>query len=250
MSIRTSDVPSTDNTMERNNHTNAFPNGDERIFETKEAGHPKSEMMDIETFRALTGMPPVAVGARGSRPGFWKAFRMVSGLSAFQEDLESNIGLWRRICQEEVQTAVKYSTYNSIVVVSLIGQLVLSAVLIVLGALPHDYHIAIAVLGSVNGVITGILALLKNQGLPERFQRYQEAIRDVRKDAERVARKLESGKVEVKAEEVTALFEKFDRAQHDNQSNRPDVWFSTANAQGSSSSEKQPGSTGRSTPTH
>lgn len=248
MSIRSSDVPLIDNIMERNEHANGFPREAETVV-TKGDADPKSETIDIDTFRALTGMPPAAVEGRGSRPGIWKAFRMVTGLSAFQEDLESNIGLWRRICQEEVQTGVRYHAFNTLVVVGLIVQLVLSAILIVLGALPHDYHIAIAVLGSVNGVTTGILALLKNQGLPERLRRYQEAIRDVRKDAEKVARKLECGKVEVKAEEVNALFEKFDRAQRDAQSNRPDVWFSTADAQGISS-DKRSGSPERAAPTH
>lgn len=236
--------------MERSSVIHGSPSEADTLFGAKGGGEPKNDTIDIETFRALTGMPPMVVGGRGSRPGLWKVFRMVTGLSAFQEDLESNMGLWRRICQEEVQTRVSYSTYNTIVIAGLIAQLVLSAVLIVLGALPHDYHIAIAVLGSLNGVITGILALLKNQGLPERLQRYQEAIRDVRKEAERLARELESGRFEVKTEEVDELFEKFDKAQRDAQSNRPDVWFSTADVRGIPSDKRSGGPAERAVSNH
>ncbi|KAI9824704.1 MAG: hypothetical protein M1826_007282 [Phylliscum demangeonii] len=193
------------------------------------ASIPASDQISMDTFRALTGMPPV--NADGRKPGtIGTAFGLATGLSVIG-DAESNIGLWRRVCQEELQTRLRYHIYNGVVVVSLIAQLILSALFIILGALPHDYHIPIAVLGAVNGVLTGILALMKNQGLPERYRRYEDALRSVRQDAERLERELVTGTLSVSRQEVFALFDKYTRGQKEAQMNRPDVWSTATDFQ-------------------
>lgn len=92
--------------------------------------------------------------------------------------------------------------------------------------MPSNHHVAIAVFGALNGVITGILALVGGQGLPSRLMQYKDGLRGLRERVEWLERELEAGMREVRYREVVGLREAYDGLRGDELVNRPDFWVS------------------------
>jgi SMODS and SLOG-associating 2TM effector domain len=196
------------------------------------------------TFRILLGIPagdatdslpnPLTNGTSAPkativRPGRYawlfgpKSKPKVSDAEAYAE-YDSSV--YVSVCNEENKMSTYYHLFDFLVYASLIFQLIISAVLVLLGALNGNYHIPVAVLGSVNGVITGVLSLMRGQGLPKRFVSYRNALRKVREEIEFGERQMRTpgGKVRMKMSAATALQKAWEQAQADFEANRPDTW--------------------------
>lgn len=154
-------------------------------------------------------------------PRWW---RVVKGCKTF--DPEHNIGVWQNIRFEEVASQRRYYLYNTIVYGGLVSQLVISAVLILLGANSSDHHIAIAVLGSANGVITGILSLIRGQGLPNRLMQYANGLRKIREQIEWMEKEVRAKRRVVSYQEAVELRNLYEQTRADAQRNHPDTWTS------------------------
>jgi len=72
-------------------------------------------------------------------------------------------------------------------------QLILGATITALGPLAHNHMVAITVLGAVNTVVAGVLALMKGRGLPQRLRKDLAEIRNVMTYIEEVEIKLKYG---------------------------------------------------------
>jgi hypothetical protein len=140
------------------------------------------------------------------------------------EDPEAPTSIYYNLVGEEKYTMFKYRLYDWIVYGGLITQLVLSAVLIVLGALPSSHHISIAILGAANGVVTGILSIIKGQGLPVRLIKYADSLRKVRDDIEWNERQLRAKMENVTYRTVFKLRDDYERVRLDELANHPDIW--------------------------
>ncbi|KAF2772809.1 hypothetical protein EJ03DRAFT_171110 [Teratosphaeria nubilosa] len=81
------------------------------------------------------------------------------GLSVLDKKRESS--LYWTIVKDENRSRRLYNITLWYVYLFYLAQLTIAAVLIILGALPDDHHISIAVLGAVTGVITGLLSLIQ-----------------------------------------------------------------------------------------
>ena len=175
----------------------------------------------LDDFRKLIGLPSERLPAPASRlPRWWPAQQAA-------EDPENNIGIYENIVYEERRTLRSSRAYDFLVYGGLITQLVVSAMLILLAATPSDHHISLAVLGALNGVITGVLSLIRGQGLPNRLLEYADGLRETRERVEWLERELEAGKREVRYAEVIGLKEMYERIRTDEQKNRPDTWTSS-----------------------
>jgi hypothetical protein len=130
------------------------------------------------------------------------------------------------LIQEESWTWKLYYVYDILVYSAMIGQLIIAAVLIILGATAGDHHIAVAVLGAVTGVITGVLSLIKGQGLPNRLLQYADGLRKVRDNIEFTERELRAGAKDVIYDEVVKLRNDYETARDDALRNHPDSWTS------------------------
>jgi hypothetical protein len=128
----------------------------------------------------------------------------------------------------------RYVLYNTLVHDSLIVQLVVSTLLIMLAALPQEHHIALAVLGAANGVITGVFGLMRGQGLPGRLVQYADGLRKVRETIEWLEKELEAGTRPVSYREIVRLREMYQQIRGDEHQNRPDSWSSGLSAPASS----------------
>ncbi|KAF2255551.1 hypothetical protein BU26DRAFT_512523 [Trematosphaeria pertusa] len=141
-------------------------------------------------------------------------------------DPESNIGIYPNILHQERIAARHYRLFKFVQYGGLITQLLLSALIILLAAVPWNHRVAIAVFGALNGVITGALALIDGQGLPSRLVQYKDGLRELRERVEWLERELEAGMREVRYGEVVALREAYRTMREDESINRPEYWLS------------------------
>lgn len=177
----------------------------------------------LENFRTLLGLPSDRTPLPATHlPRWWPESLRHRPLP----DPEENIGIYTNILHQERVTSRHYRLYKLVIYGGLIAQLLLSALLILLASVPSNHHIAIAVFGALNGVITGVLALVGGQGLPNRLVQYSDGLRGLRERIEWLERELEAGLREVRYREVVGLRSAYDGLRGDELVNRPDFWSS------------------------
>ena len=208
---------------------------------TSSAGDPASPPVPLTRSSTWDAAENVATIIKPTRyEWLWARYK-------FHRDPEYDSSMFIELCNEENKASVYYHLYDTLIYVSLFFQLVISAVLILLGALKGDHHISISVLGSINGVITGVLSLVRGQGLPERFINYKYQLRQVRENIEYTERELRTGKIEVKYSQANAMFIAYDKCLTDYQNNRPDVWTTVGSMKTPGTVKVQPSSGGKTT---
>jgi len=136
--------------------------------------------------------------------------------------------LYYTLVREERSQWKLYHLYDILVYSCLVLQLMIASVLIILGALAGDHHIAVAILGAVTGIITGVLSLIKGQGQPNRLLQYANSLRQVKERIEFMERELRASVREVTYQEVQNLWVAYETAREEEATNRPDMWTSLA----------------------
>ena len=108
----------------------------------------------------------------------------------------NNKGVYNRVVKTFRERKIQYYTTAFFINVCLFGQIILGAALTALGAAAAS-HVSIAVLGTFNTVIAGVMTYLKGQGLPDRLRDDANELRRVREYLEQIERQLmaEDGKV-------------------------------------------------------
>jgi hypothetical protein len=134
--------------------------------------------------------------------------------------------LYYILVREERSQWKQYHLYDILVYSCLVVQLMIASVLIILGALAGDHHIAVAILGAVTGIITGVLSLIKGQGQPNRLLQYANSLRQVRERIEFMDRELRASVRDVTLQEVQNLWVAYETAREEEATNRPDMWTS------------------------
>jgi len=172
---------------------------------------------------------PFKVKSRG--PSFLPRF-----LRHNRDDAEYDTSVYYSLMREESKTNRLYRLYDVLTYVCLIAQLIISAILIVLGAVNGDYHIPVAVLGAVTGLITGVLSLIRGQGLPQRLMRYADGLRQVRENIEFTERELIANVRTVTYGECVRLRTEYENIREDAMKNHPDTWVSSSSTAGSGTS--------------
>jgi hypothetical protein len=151
----------------------------------------------------------------------------------------SDTSIYCTILREERTSEQIYLAYDWAVYGAMFAQLVISAVLIILGALNANFHITIAVLGAVNGVITGVLSLIKGQGYPVRLIEYMNNLRKVRENMEFMERELVVGARTVTLRQVMQLRSDYEVVRDDELKNSPDIWQSSSTGQSAAAKARQ-----------
>jgi hypothetical protein len=145
----------------------------------------------------------------------------------------SDTSIYCTILREERTTNQIYLAYDWAVYGAMFSQLVISAVLIILGALggAGKFHITVAILGAVNGVVTGVLSLIKGQGYPVRLVEYMNNLRKVRENIEFMERELVCHARTVTLRQVMQLRSDYEQVRDDELKNSPDIWSASGSAQ-------------------
>ncbi|KAK5949214.1 hypothetical protein OHC33_009755 [Knufia fluminis] len=184
-----------------------------------------------------------------SRPSFarrWRrtkaersARKMVALTGTSEEDEYATSLYYSLVCEESDQWRL-YHIYNIITYACLILQLVIASALVIVGAIPNNarasgnadtyrgHRIAVAILGAITGLLTGVLSLLKGQGLPIRFLQYASRLRQVRDKIELTERTLRAGIpcTYITYQHFLDLWHEYENVINERDMNRPDAWAS------------------------
>jgi hypothetical protein len=131
-------------------------------------------------------------------------------------------GFYWMVHSHERNAMLQYHFINWLINLLLILEAALSAVFVALGASGNQYQKLVAILGAVNGVITGVLAIIKGQGLPGRFYQHASGLREVIREIGRLERIVASnGKVT--REDCENLYSMYNRVQREYDTHSPDI---------------------------
>lgn len=140
------------------------------------------------------------------------------------EQLVQPNGLYSKIYRQMRYNNRKFKVFDIAAYALLFVQIVISAIFIILGSLHHvDTHLTIAILGAVATLISGALALMKGQGLPNRLRQTRDSLRDVMFEAEELYWDVKSGRP-VLYKDIKKIREGYLRVLVQARQNHPDVW--------------------------
>lgn len=177
-----------------------------------------------------------------SRPRYVRRWRRPKAITGTSEEEEYATSLYYSLVREESDQWRLYHIYNIITYTSLVLQLVIASALVIVGAIPSitpnsgdgdtytGHRIAVSVLGAITGLLTGVMSLLKGQGLPIRFLQYASRLRQVRDKIEFLERTLRANikGVVVTHQDVLDLWHEFENVINERDMNRPDAWATTS----------------------
>lgn len=185
---------------------------------------PKVDDPDPVAERLEDNMTPL------SKESFYELMGMHAPTTEGQapKDLARRHGLYSKIRKRLSYVQTKYRIFDVVTYVFMALQLLLSAVFIVLGSLRDiDSHVVIAVLGAVSTVISGALALMKGQGLPNRLRQVRDDLANVLFEAEELYWDVAANR-EVLFEDIVKVREDYLRVLQEARRNHPDTWRGSA----------------------
>ncbi|TAQ87227.1 hypothetical protein B7494_g4453 [Chlorociboria aeruginascens] len=138
-------------------------------------------------------------------------------------------GLYKEVVRSRVLAQYQYIISSILFNLSLILQIVLGATVTALGSRSQN-NTAITVIAALNTVNAGLLALMHNSGLPERFKNDYSEFDEV----EMYLRELvETGIIKdgwERDEVIVDCFERYSRAKKTVESNKPSAYIPTASS--------------------
>jgi hypothetical protein len=131
----------------------------------------------LTEYRILMGMstaPEVPVNSPQSVPIYFPFLPIRIRKFWSKPDPEAVTSIYSNVLKQQTRITIQYHLFEGFVYTTYILQLIISAALIILGAVPVKETAGIAILGAVNGILAGLLSLMKGQGLPMRLIKYAE----------------------------------------------------------------------------
>ncbi|OJJ96693.1 hypothetical protein ASPACDRAFT_54536 [Aspergillus aculeatus ATCC 16872] len=120
-------------------------------------------------------MPESSKSSRnGTSPHSYEIFRAATG------------ALYKRLRAQETHKTTHNRLFSIVFNFLAILQLVVGATITALGPLSADHMVAITILGAINTIVAGVLALMKGRGLPQRLRKDLTEIRKVKTYIEEV----------------------------------------------------------------
>ncbi|KAL8377273.1 hypothetical protein RB595_008112 [Gaeumannomyces hyphopodioides] len=204
------------------------------------------QSITLEAFRALVGIPqqqqpadPAGRG-RGPRPPAPSTITRRTWRSLLLRDdpstAERPTSIYYKLRRDERRARAMHALVDVVVYASMLLQMAFAAALIVLGALNGDYHLPVAVIGAMTGILAGVLSLVKGQGLPNRYIRYAGECRRVADEIEFMERGLRAGVGRVTYADVLELHRLYEGAVEDGVANHPTAWVSSITSMGKETS--------------
>lgn len=146
--------------------------------------------------------------------------------NALEEGAHQPTRIYRSVLEEQRKRSWQHFAISWALNIVHLAQVVIGATLTALGPNASRYTVAITVLGAVNTVIAGVLALMKGQGLPERLHKDEMEFRKLQDWIEETDALLATGIIGRDRMEVGVLvesaFRKYNSAKLSEENNRPD----------------------------
>ncbi|KAK4125983.1 hypothetical protein N657DRAFT_654459 [Parathielavia appendiculata] len=145
---------------------------------------------------------------------------------SLEEGRKKAVGIYRSALTEVRRKKVAYRFLSFLINASHFAQIIIGASLTALGPTAGDHVIVITILGAINTVLAGVLALIKGQGLPDRIYHDQSEYRRLQDWIEQTEALLAVGVIGRDRKEVGVLvqmaFKKYNAAKQCEESNLPE----------------------------
>lgn len=142
--------------------------------------------------------------------------------------LHEPTGIYRKVIDEKRGRKTKHFIISWMLNFVHFAQIVIGATLTALGPNAARYAIPITVLGAINTVIAGVLALLKGSGLPERLHKDETELRKLQEWIEETEALLATGVIGWDKRDIGVLvesaFRKYNSVLKSVENNRPDSY--------------------------
>ncbi|KAK1836559.1 hypothetical protein QBC39DRAFT_296622 [Podospora conica] len=150
-------------------------------------------------------------------------------LLTLEEGRAHATGMYASVLSTQRQKTLVYNALQALVYLSHFLQIILGASLTALGPTAGQHALTITVLGAMNTVIAGVLALVKGQGLPERLRQDRAGFRKLQDWIEQTEALLAVGVIGRDRKEVGLLvqvaFVKYNAAKASEDNNVPENYI-------------------------
>ena len=179
------------------------------------------------------GLPP-----RGPNDENLVIFRRALGINShlststeggtLEQGRKAALGIYRAVLHEQKTKKWQHRVVSVLLYLCHFTQIIIGAVLTALGPAAARHSRSITILGAVNTVLAGVLALMKGQGLPERLRKDEVEFRKLQDWIEETESLLAVGIIGRDRKEVGLLVEvamkKYNAAKASEENNRPDSY--------------------------
>ncbi|KAI0126098.1 hypothetical protein BJ170DRAFT_597325 [Xylariales sp. AK1849] len=210
---------------------------------------------------------PLGLGVRGPNDENLIIFRKALGINWHKENVDNATleegrrtatGVYKSVISAQTKKNTQHAALTALLYVLYFAQVVIGAALTALGPAAGEHTVAITLLGAVNTVVAGVLALIKGSGQPQRLGKDQVGYRKLQDWIEETEALLAVGVIGKDRKQVGLLvevaFKKYNAAIASEENNRPDMYVSQpmeslGNRASSDSPDvgSRPGSTGKTT---
>ncbi|KAI0163777.1 hypothetical protein BJ166DRAFT_300949 [Pestalotiopsis sp. NC0098] len=182
---------------------------------------------------------PLGLGVRGPNDENLIVFRKAVGINytksshggdfpTLEEGRRSASGIYKMVVDAQARKRAQHSVVTTLLYVLYLAQIVIGAALTALGPSAPRRPAAITLLGAVNTVIAGVLALIKGSGQPQRLARDRMGYRRLQDWVEETEALLAAGVIGRDRREVGMLvevaFKRYNAAKASEENNRPDMY--------------------------
>ncbi|EED16235.1 conserved hypothetical protein [Talaromyces stipitatus ATCC 10500] len=193
-------------------------------------GNPNApKRQDTQSWPAPAGLPP-----RDDDDESLIIFRRAIGINynlaaadtvSMEEGRRKAVGIYHAVIKAKRNKMWQFRTMWCVILFCHFAQIIIGAALTALGPLANDHGIVITILGALNTVIAGVLALVSGQGLPDRIQKDEIGYRKIQDWIEETEALLSVGIIGRNRKEVGLLveeaFKKYNAAKSNEENNRP-----------------------------
>ncbi|KAK4110227.1 hypothetical protein N656DRAFT_714092 [Canariomyces notabilis] len=148
---------------------------------------------------------------------------------SLEEGRKKAVGIYAAALRAQRRKKLMYRLIGFLIYVCHFAQIIIGASLTALGPSAGDHVIAITLLGAINTVVAGVLALIKGQGLPDRLYHDQAEYRKLQDWIEQTEALLAVGVIGRNRKEVGLLvqvaFKKYNAAKECEESNTPENYY-------------------------
>jgi hypothetical protein len=182
---------------------------------------------------------PLGLKVRGANDENLIIFRKAVGINwrkenadaaTLEEGRKTATGIYKSIIDMQRKKHLQYDVIAFLQYGLYFAQVVVGAALTALGPSAADHTVLITLLGAINTVIAGVLALIKGSGQPTRLAKDQVGYRRIQDWVEETEALLAVGVIGRDRREVGMLvevaFKKYNAAKSSEENNRPDMYVS------------------------
>lgn len=191
----------------------------------------------IKTVTNLSWGAPAGLAIRGPNDENLKIFRQALGINyhreatdsgTLEEGRKSAIGIYKSVIEAQQTKGFQHALLTAFLYFCYFAQIVIGAALTAIGPTSGRYETLITVLGAVNTILAGVLALIKGSGQPQRMEKDRVGFRRLQDWIEETEALLAVGVIGRNRKEVGLLvesaFKRYNAAKMSVENNSPDFY--------------------------